>query len=254
MGGSTSGLGIPTRNLKVLLDVNNPNCVDATQPITTATELNNLYGWTDVYFGPFGTSDTSGMSYVLDPNTGNYNYAQVGTGTLDSGWSSFQALPMTTNFTFHCWFKYTPGTGTQRGENIYGGGWYGRTSFYLAPSGTSSSHGILRYSDAGSSNGYSRTSAYGGNDGNWHLFSAVDRGTDGNKHTYFYIDGELKDAYHRSTTHVVPDGLTAMTWGSWSVTYGNFGGESNLYMYYDIDQTDAEVRRVFQATRSRFGV
>ena len=253
MGGSTSGSGIPTRNLKVLLDVSNPNCVDVTQSITDATELNNLYGWTDIHFKPF-ISDTSGMSYVLDANTGNYNYAQVGTGTLDSGWVSNVDLPMTTNYTFHCWFKFLPGA-TQRTENIYGGGFNGRTSFYLVPSGTSSSHGVLRYSDAGSSNSYSRTSSgWGGNDGNWHLFSSVDRGTDGNKWTYFYVDGELKNAYERSVAHDIPDGLKQMTWGSWSGSYGNFGGESNLYMYYDIDQTDDEVERVFQATRSRFGV
>lgn len=252
MGGSSSGLSIPTRNLKVLLDVNNPNCVDATQPITNTTMLNNLYGWTNVNFIA-NSSGVAGMSYVLDANTGNYNYAQIGTGALDSGWLSATA-PMTTNFTFHCWFKYAPGA-TQRSENIYGGGWNGKTSFYLAPSGTSSSHGVLRYSDSGSSGSYSRTnSSWGGNDGNWHLFSSVDRGTDDNKWTYFYIDGELKDAHERVTGHIVPDGLNQMTWGSWSITYGNFGGESNLYMYYDIDQTDAEVRRVFQATRSRFGV
>lgn len=252
---SSFNQSIPLKGLQAFFDVSNPRCVDATQTISATTQLQNLApNNPDLIFDtkPGAVAGTyAGMSFVLD--NGHYVYEQDALNGADPGWSSDRTIQQPQNFTFHIWFKYTPGA-TQTGENIYGGGFSGRTSFYLAPGGGSANHGVLRYSDAGSGNSYSHTANYGGNDGNWHLFSCRDYGEDGNRDTDFWLDGEFKQRVVSNSSHIIPDSRNTMTWGSWSVTYGNFGGRTNMYLMYNRTQSGKEIKQVFEATRSRFGV
>ena len=282
---------IITDGLVGYFDVNNPKCVDATQTITDDTRLNNLAGGTMLMQPQDHTFEgTPIMSFTTD-NSG-YVYDQDGvTGWDDTdsdsksaspnpGWKSISGESLTQNndYTFICWFKYTYGTGNQRvGENIYGGGFSGRTSFYLSPSGNSNHTGVLRYADtdtypsnldggnaASNSGSYSiLDSTYGGNDNNWHMFASVDTGDDGNHSTKFYIDGVLKATQAASIgsfvgpdgvtyQHDTPDGARQMTWGSWSVTYGNMTGKSNCFMYYNKALSNTEILQNYNALKPKF--
>jgi hypothetical protein len=236
------------------MDVNNPKCVDATQTINSSTRLKNLVDNTSIeFYSPDTTTATfDAMSFALD--NGNYVYNQVSTAGGEPGWASTTNVERTADFTFVVWFKWQVGSTFQRADNIYGGGFNGRTSFYLSPGGTSNSHGLLRYSDAGSANSYSVTSSHGLNDGQWHCLVGRDSGPDGNHTSEFWADGELKQIGNSNTAHEVNDGTQQMTWGSWSTTYGNFGGQTNMYMYWDRAISDDEIRQVYNATRGRFGV
>jgi len=246
--GFNRGPKITTNGLVAYFDVSNPKCVDATQTIDSNTRLNNLVGGT-LKMQPYDTSNGN-MSFVSE--NGSYVYDQNGINSGYPCWNSTINPTRVDNYTFICWFKYNYGGGTQRGNNIYGGGFNGRTSFYLSPGGTSSSHGVLRYSDVGGTNSYSVTGNNGGNDGNWHQFAATDEGGDGNQTTKFYIDGVLKQSGTSNGSHDTPDGTSQMTWGSWSNTYGNFNGRSNCYMYYERTLSADEILDVYNATKGRF--
>jgi hypothetical protein len=240
---------IPTNGLVAYFDVSNPKCIDASQAITTNTRLNNLVGGGSLQMRPYDVTNDN-MTFVIDK--GNYVYNQNGINSGYPCWYSTENVTRTDDFTFTCWFKYNYGSSNQRSNNIYGGGFNGRTSFYLSPGGTSSSHGVLRYSDVGGTNGYSVISNWGGNDGSWHQFTAVDSGGDGAHNTKVYIDGVYKGQGTSNASYDTPDGTGQMTWGSWSNTYGNFNGRSNCYAYYNRALTADEVLDAYNATKSRF--
>ena len=242
---------LPTDGLKVVLDVNNSKCVDATQTITSGTRLKNLIDSSFEFNSPYTDATTlAAMSFVQE--NGQYVYNQVSTAGGEPGWASTSGFPRTDDYTFIVWFKWQSGSAYQRADNIYGGGFSGRTSFYLAPGGTSNSHGLLRYSDAGGTNSYSVTSSHGLNDGNWHCLVGRDYGSDGAHTSEFWADGVLRQTGTSNASHDTPDGNSTMTWGSWSTSYGNFGGRTNLYMYWDRALTEAEIKQVYTATRGKF--
>ena len=244
---------IVTDNLKVYLDVSNSKCVDATQTVSSSTRLKNLVDTSFEFYSPYTDATTlSNMSFVLDGD--NYVYDQVSVSGGEPGWASVSTFPRSYEYTFISWFKYNYGSSYQRNDNIYGGGFSGQTSFYLSQGGTSANHGVLRYSQAGGTNSYSLTNTYGGNDGNWHMFASTDTGGDGNQTTKFYLDGVLKGTVTSNASYVAPIGNSTMTWGSWSGDYGNFGGRTNLYMYYDRVLSVEEIQQNFNATRSRFSI
>ena len=249
---------IPTDNLKVYLDISNSKCVDATQTISSSTRLKNLVDTSFEFKSSFtDATSLSNMSFVLDGDT--YVYDQVSVSGGDPGWNSVTTINRVENYSNIAWFKYNYGSSYQRSENIYGGGFSGQDSFYLSPAGTSENHGILRYSNdtspANSNNAIAITGAHGGNDGNWHMFASTDTGGDGNKTTKFYIDGVLKATATSNASHITWTGETGyMTWGSWNTSYGNFGGRTNLYMYYEKVLSGDEIKTIFNATRGRFGI
>jgi len=247
------GPNIPTNGLKAFFDVSNPKCVDASQTIDGSTRLNNLAGGNEQFQPYQGGSETyNNMSFVED--NGSYVYNQVSTNGGEPGWVSLgDSITRVDDYSFICWFKYNYGSEYQRSDNIYGGGFHGETSFYLSPSGTSASHGVLRYSDIGGTNGYSVTSSTnGGNDGNWHMFSSTDTGGDGNQTTKVYIDGVLKQTGTSNASYDTPDSTCQLVWGSWSQTYGNFGGRSNCFMYYEKVLTAAEMLNIYNSMKRRF--
>lgn len=250
--GQNYGVSVPTDNLKFYFDVNNSKCVDASAAITSSTTLTNLVD-SSYTFAPSDTTSSGlgAMSFTQD--NGNYVYSQNAKVGGDPCWLG-ASIPRVDNFTFICWFKAAYGTTTQRSENIYGGGFDGRTSFYLVPGGTSTYNGLLRYSDAGSTNSYSIGDSYGATDNNWHCWAAVDYGPDYYHKTDFYIDASYKGTATSNTSYDTPDGNAAPIWGSWTTTYGNFGGSTNLFMYYERTLTPAEIYNVYQNTRTRFGV
>lgn len=251
--GQNYGVSVPTDNLKHYFDINNPKCVDASATITSSTRLTDLVDSSFTLQPQDTTSETiGGMSFTQD--NGNYVYTQNAKVGGEPCWSGTTTTARVDNFTFICWFKLAYGTATQRAENIYGGGFSGRTSFYLVPGGTSTYNGLLRYSDAGSTNSYSIGSSYGATDNNWHCWAGVDYGPDYYHKTDFYIDGSYKGTATSNTSYDTPDGNGTIKWGSWSGTYGNFGGSTNLFMYYERTLTAAEIYNVYQNTRARFGV
>jgi len=245
---------IVTDGLLAYFDVNNPKCVDASQTIDTNTRLKNLVrgGSTIEMQSRTETASYGNMSFVKEG--GIYVYDQNGINGGEPGWKSTLNYPRVDDFTFICWFKYNYGSEYQRSDNIYGGGFSGRTSFYLSPGGTSSSHGALRYSDAGSANAYGvyLPASAGGNDGFWHMFAAVDSGGDGDHTTKVYIDGILKGSGTSNASYDTPDGTGRFTWGSWSETYGNMNARSNCYSYYERALTDKEIMQNYIALKDRF--
>lgn len=245
---------IVTEGLAVFLDVNNPDCVQANRntTITSGVRLRNLM---DPTF-EFAPNDVTNNNMLFEIDNGRYVYRQIGTNGGSPDWYATTVRERRDNYSFNVWFKYNYGGGTQRANNIYGGGFRSRTSFYLSPGGTSSFHGALRYSDAGGANGYSSgTSTVTGNDGNWHMFTAVDTGGDGAHNTKVYIDGNNVSNTNSNGSHDTPDGDGTMCWGSWSGGYGNMNARSNLYMYYENKVlTQEEIRQNYEATRHLFGV
>ena len=242
------GPNIVRDGLVAYYDVASTRCVDASTTITTNTRLNNLAGGT-MQMIPYDITN-SNMSFVID--NGNYVYNQNGINGGYPGWYSSITQSRTDNYTFICWFKYTYGASNQRSNNIYGGGFNSRTSWYLSPSGTSISHGVLRYSNGGSADYYSLTGAYGGNDNTWHQFAAVDTGPDGAHTTEVFIDGVSKGSVTSNTNYDTPHGSGQMVWGSWSNTYGNFNGKSNCFMYYNRALDSSEIVHNYNVTKSRF--
>lgn len=263
------GPQIVTNGLVTYFDVANPKCIDATQTIDTNTRLNNLAGGS-LQLEPHDTSNGN-MTFVLD--NGNYVYNQDGlTGIADvtqqptdndpdPGWKSTENLNRVDDYTFIGWFKYVYGANygdEQRRENIYGGGFKSRTSFFLSDSGVGNFNGLLRHSDVGSENSYSvggyseSDPSFNGNDGNWHMFASTDTGGDGNQTTKFYLDGILKTTKTSNASYDTPDGASQMVWGSWNTSYGNFTGKSNCFMYYERVLSDAEILQNYNALKHKF--
>lgn len=244
------GPQIVRNGLKIYLDISNKKCVDHTAAIDANTRLVNLMD-SSIKFKPY---ETTPANMYFEQDNGLYVYRQDAMNGGEPCWHSETSLPTSYNYTFIIWFKYLTGATNQRGENIYGGGFNSRTSFYLSPSGTSNNHGYLRYPNSGSADAYGHQADYDANLGDWHCFATVDSGGSGSHQTKFYLDGILRHTYPAPAAHVMPVGDYQMTWGSWSNTYGNFNGSTNLYMYYDRALTDGEILQNFNATKSRFGL
>ena len=140
---------IPKNQLVFLFDISNPKCVDATQTIDANTRLNNLAGGSLQLQSEQTVSGSLGdMSFVKDGKL--YVYNQVGTNASNyPGWKGTETVTAVDDYSFVGWYKYEIGSSNQRANNIYGGGFRGRTSFYLSPGGTSNKSGALRYSEAG---------------------------------------------------------------------------------------------------------
>lgn len=250
-----TGPNIPQDNLKVVLDVANPRCYTSqtiVDGISSGTQLKNLVRGADVdYFYNYNSSEAyqyvreHNGSMVLFHDSFNSNTLRYPT------WFSDVDAPRVNSYTFISWFNFD-NTG-QSTQNIYGGGFNGATSFYMSPGGSSESHGVLNYSDAGGTNAFSTIGNHGGNDGNWHMRAYTTTGPDvGTQTTKFYLDGVLKQTGNSNSSHDNPDGSGRMTWGSWTATYGNLSGYLNLYMYYERVLTDDEILQVYNATKSRF--
>ena len=245
---------IVTDGLVFLFDVSSSKCVDATQTIDANTRLNNLVGGSLQLQPEQTTAGTLGdMSFVKDGNL--YVYDQVGTNASNEpGWKGTETVTAVDDYSFIGWYKYNIGSSNQRSDNIYGGGFNGRTSFYLSPGGTSTNSGALRYSEAGSANSFSVTGNHGTTDGNWHMFATRDFGPDGNHTTQVYIDGEFVQTATSNASHDTVDGAESVVWGNWSGTYGNMNGRTNLFMYYNRTLSANEIKQIYNATRGRFGL
>ena len=252
-----AGPDIVEDGLVFYFDVNNSLCVDASTSIVgsvqgTSTKLNCLVS--DLQLEAYDNTNDN-MTFVQE--NGQYVCDQVGTNGGFPGWRSTSTVARTDDYTFISWFKYNYGSEYQRAQNIYGGGFISQTSFYLSPGGTSASHGALRYSGSptSSQNAYSVTSSLnGGNDGNWHMFATTDSGGDGNQTTKVFIDGVLKQSATSNGSYVTPTGDRLVVWGSWSGTYGCFGGRNNCFMYYNRALSEAEINKIYQSMRPRFNV
>lgn len=248
------GPNLPKENLTVLLDAGNPKCYQAAVADTGLPSNTKLYNL---------VNDSPVSYFYNDQSTEAYQDVVAHNGTLvlrhnafdgtnrDTTWRSDVNVTRVHHYTFISWFKFD-NTG-QQSENIYGGGFDGQTSFYMSPSGTSASHGVLNYSDAGSANAFSTTADHGANDGNWHMRAYTTTGPDvGVQTTKFYVDGVLKQTGTSNSSHDNPDGTRQMRWGSWTGGYGNMEGDLNHFIYYERVLTDAEILQVYNATRVRY--
>ena len=248
-----AGPHILQQHLVILLDVNNPRCIDAASNTiaTMDTRLVNL-GSANFQFKP-NNVDYDTMQFSQEPN-GQWVYHQLGNHASGGSptWLAESLYTRTDNYTFMCWFKYQYGSDYQRAQNIYSGGFNSQSSFYLSSGGTSYNTGFLRYSDIGSTDSYSHTAAYGVSNNTWHCLATVDYGGDGAHTTKFYIDGELKYTANSNATHDTPDGDKQLVWCSWSVGYGCFDGYSNLFTYYDVALDDSDILLLYDAYRTRF--
>lgn len=250
---ATSYSPIVPKGLKHYFDVNDRNCVDATSTnITgsvqgTSTKLNCLVS--DLQMEAYDNTNTN-MTFVQDK--GGYCCDQVGTNSGYPGWRSTTTVGRVDDYTFVCWFKFNYGLDYQRAQNIYGGGFSAQTSFVISWGGTSASHGVLRYPETGTDHNYNRTADYGGNDGNWHMFASTDTGGDGAQSTTVYIDGVSQGTTTSNASYDTPDTATRLTWGSWNVTYGNMGGKTNCYMYYERVLSASEILQIYNQMKGRF--
>lgn len=250
---ATSYSPVVPKGLKHYFDINDRNCVDAPNTSIvgnlqgTSTKLNCLVS--DLQMEAYDNTNTN-MTFTQDKS--GYCYDQVGTNGGEPGWRSTTNVSRVDDYTFICWFKFNYGLDYQRAENIYGGGFNAQTSFVISWGGTSSSHGYLRYSEAGGTNSYNQASSYGGNDGNWHMFATTDTGGDGANTTTFYLDGISKGSTNSNGSHDTPDTAKQLTWGSWSVTYGNMGGRTNCFMYYDRVLSSSEILQIYNQMKGRF--
>jgi hypothetical protein len=248
------GPNLPKGSLKVLLDIGSPRCYQAAVADTglpSGTKLYNLvsnspisYFYNDVGSEAYQDVVEHNGTLVLRHN------AYDGTNR-DTTWRAYEQITRVHSYTVISWFKFD--NSGQQSENIYGGGFDGNTSFYMSPSGTSESHGYLIYSDAGSTNGFSLTSNYGANDGNWHMRAYTKTGPDvGVQTAKFYVDGVIKGTSTSNSSHDDTDGLKYMRWGSWTGGYGNMEGDLNHFMYYERVLSDDEILQVYNATKTRY--
>ena len=248
------GPNLPKGSLKVLLDVGSPRCYQAAVADTglpSGTKLYNLVKNSSVsYF--YNDVGTEAYQDVVEHNGTLVLRHNAYDGTnRDTTWRGYEITARTNSYTFISWFKFD-NTG-QQSENIYGGGFTGETSFYMSPGGTSASHGVLNYSDAGGTNSSSTVADHGANDGNWHLRAYTVTGPDvGVQTTKFYVDGVLKQTNTSNSSHDNPDGTQYLRWGSWTNTYGNLEGDLNHFIYYERVLSDDEILQVYNATKSRY--
>ena len=261
MGASHNSPRVVTDDLVLYIDVNNPKCVDASADITSSTRLNNLAGgsYSDIQLKVFDTDSTPEMQFIRHDQTDLWIYDQDGVSDTNEapGWISVDNYDRTdddNNYTFMCWYKYPHGNSSQRAQNIYGGGFQSRTSFYLSPGGTSSSRGVLRYPNSGTTGAGNYTSAIFSDEEQWICFAATDRNVPGGTYeTKRYFNGALIGTNTAGATFVAPTGNGKFTWGSWSGGYGAATMKSNLFMYYNRVLTAEEILQNYEATRERFG-
>lgn len=239
--------------LKVLIDVTDPNCNSKSTPgaLSSGHRLYNL-------------ADTSYMEYMYnDRSTEAYQEVELHKGgqvlfhnALDSGtvrdttWRSNNTPTRVGSYTVISWFKFD--NTDQQSENIYGGGFDSRTSFYMSPGGTSESDGVLLYSNVGSTNAYS-TNPGGGNDGKWHMRAYTVTGPDvGIQTAKYYRDATLISTVNSNPSHDSPGGTGVMRWGSWTGGYGNLKGHLNGFTYYERVLSEEEILQNYLATKTRY--
>jgi|TARA_R100000084_G_scaffold99430_1_gene53804 hypothetical protein len=261
MSVSHNNTSVITDDLVLYIDVNNPKCVDASADITSSTKLKNLAGgsYSDIQLGVYDSGAVPEMQFIKHEQTGLWIYDQDGVSDTGEapGWISDANYDRTdddNNFTFICWYKYPHGNSTQRAQNIYGGGFQSKTSFYLSPGGTSSSRGVLRYPNSGTSGAGNFSSTTFSSKEQWICFAATDRNVpSGTYETKRYFNGVLIGTNTASASFVAPTGNNKFTWGSWSGSYGAATMEANLFMYYNRVLTDEEIMHNYLATREKFG-
>jgi hypothetical protein len=253
------GPHIPQDELKVYLDVTNPNCYQANNiidPIASSTKLYNLADRTfvDYFYNNIGTeayqetvTPTALPLIVMQHN------AFEGSTNRDTNWASNVSVQRVLSYSFVSWYKFD--NVNQQAENIYGGGFNGQISFYLSPSGTSASSYILVYSAAGSSNYFTATMGNQINDGNWHMRSYTMTGpSTGVQTVKTYIDGEFYATTNSNSSYAAVTTTRQMNWGSWSGGYGNMAGQLNGYMYYEKVLSDNDMKQIYNATKEKYGV
>tara|TARA_R100000081_G_C4778287_1_gene149925 strand:- start:193 stop:999 length:807 start_codon:yes stop_codon:yes gene_type:complete len=261
MSVSHNNTSVITDDLVLYIDVNNPKCVDASADITSSTKLKNLAGgsYSDIQLGVYDSGAVPEMQFIKHEQTGLWIYDQDGVSDTGEapGWISDANYDRTdddNNFTFICWYKYPHGNSTQRAQNIYGGGFQSKTSFYLSPGGTSSSRGVLRYPNTGTTGAGNFSSTTFSSKEQWICFAATDRNVPGGTYeTKRYFNGVLIGTNTASASFVAPTGNNKFTWGSWSGSYGAATMEANLFMYYNRVLTDEEIMHNYLATREKFG-
>jgi len=258
------GPHIPQDNLKVYLDITNPDCYQANNivdPIADDVKLYNLADRTyiDYFYNDYNTeayqetvTPTVSPLIVLQHNTreGGSNRDTTWVGVKPDGTSTI--VNRVLSYTFICWFKFD--NVNQQSENIYGGGFTGRLSFYMSSGGTSESSAVLVYSAAGGANSFTAGMSSTINDGNWHMRAFTITGpTTGVTTCKTYVDGNYSAATSSNSSFVAPTDGT-MRWGSWTNGYGNMGGQLNGFMYYEKVLSDNEIKQVYNATKEKYGV
>ena len=254
---SSTGPNIITDGLKVFLDVTNPRCYQANNiidPIASSTRLYNLADQSFVeYF--YNVNNTEAYQETVTPTdlpliVMQHN-AFEGNTNRDTTWFSATSVPRVLDYSFVCWYKFD--NVSQQSENIYGGGFEGRLSFYMSPSGTSANSYILIYSSPGSANSFQASMGNQINDGNWHMRSYTMTGTSTGVQTVkTYVDGVFYGTSNSNSSHVADTSNRSMTWGSWTGGYGNMAGQLNNYMYYERVLTDEEMMQNYIATKGKY--
>tara|TARA_R100001015_G_C4615518_1_gene171519 strand:- start:550 stop:1359 length:810 start_codon:yes stop_codon:yes gene_type:complete len=254
---------IVTEGLQFYYDVNNPKCNPdvRTGVIALSSKLYNLAqdgDYKDDYLSPFDTDAIPEMTFSKEEQTGLWIYDQDGTTDTaeDPGWVSNESYNRNVDeFTFFCWYNFPYGGGSQRTDNIYGGGFQSKTSFYLSSGGTSSARGFLRYPNSGSSGSYSRTTTEFNDPQQWLCMATTDENVHeiGGATTKLYFNGLLNGSSTGSSSFAAPSGTNKAVWGSWSGDYGPFSGKSNCFMYYERKLSADEILQNYNATKGRFG-
>lgn len=253
------GPHIPQDNLKVYLDITNIDCYQAnniTDPIASSTRLYNLadQSFIEYFYNNIGTeayqetiTPSSLPLIVMQHN------AFEGNTNRDTNWASNVTVDRVLNFSFVSWYKFD--NVNQQSENIYGGGFNGRLSFYLSPSGTSSNSYILLYSAAGGTNAFTAYMGNEVNDNKWHMrsYCVTAASQTGVTTCKTYVDGEYYDQASSNSSYANPT-TGQMTWGSWSGGYGNMAGQLNGYMYYERELSSAEHKQIYNATKNKYGI
>jgi|TARA_R100000479_G_C6353352_1_gene190114 hypothetical protein len=254
-----NGPHIPQKDLKVYLDITNSDCYEANDiadPIVADTKLYNLAdkSFTEYFYN---IQNTEAYQQTVTPTQlpilCMQHDAFEGNTNRDTTWFSATSVPRVLSYSFVCWYKFD--NVNQQSENIYGGGFNGRLSFYMSPSGTSANSYVLLYSSSGSANGW--TAGFGNqiNDNKWHMRSYTVTGpSTGVTTCKTYIDGAYYGAYTSNSSYVADTSNRSMTWGSWTQTYGNMAGQLNGYMYYERVLSDEEMRLIYLATKEKYGV
>lgn len=250
---------IPQKDLKVYLDVTNPDCYQAnniTDPIASSTKLYNLadQSFVEYFYNNIGTeayqetvTPTALPLIVMQHN------AFEGDTNRDTNWASNVNVQRVLSFSFVSWYKFD--NVNQQTENIYGGGFSSQLSFYLSPSGTSANSYILVYSAAGGTNSFTATMGNQINDGNWHMRSYTMTGpSTGVQTVKTYIDGEYYATANSNSNYAAVTATRQMTWGSWSGGYGNMAGQLNGYMYYERVLSDNDMKQIYRATKGKYGL
>jgi len=257
-----TGPHIPQDELKVYLDVTNPDCYQAnniTDPIANDTLLYNLADKSfSEYF--YNINNTEEYQKTTFPTTGSNSSLIVmqhnafeGSTNRDTTWFSQTSVPRVLTYSFVSWYKFD--NVSQQSENIYGGGFNGRLSFYMSSGGTSANSYVLLYSSAGSANGWTAGMGNQINDGNWHMRSYCVTGpSTGVTTCTTYIDGDYYGVYTSNASYVADQSNRSMTWGSWTTTYGNMAGQLNGLMYYERELSAGEHKLIYNSTKNKYGI